>query len=130
MTLNDPLASVLSAIQNAEQRGKNEITTKANSTLIRKVLDIMIAEGYVGGYDVAEDSKGDLLTVRLAGRINKIGVIKPRYQIKKDEFERFEKRFLPARGFGVIIISTVKGLMTHEQAKAESLGGTLISYCY
>jgi small subunit ribosomal protein S8 len=56
--------------------------------------------------------------------------VKPRYQIKKDEFERFEKRFLPARGFGIIIISTVKGLMTHEQAKQLNLGGTLISYCY
>jgi small subunit ribosomal protein S8 len=130
MTLNDPLASVLSAVQNAEQRGKKTITTTSNSKLVRKVLDIMAAEGYVEGYDVTPDAKGDLLTVKLLGRINKTGVVKPRYQIKKGEYERFEKRLLPARGFGVIIISTVKGLMTHEQAKQLNLGGTLISYCY
>jgi small subunit ribosomal protein S8 len=130
MTLNDPLANVLSAVQNAEQRGKSQITTKSNSTLVRKVLDLMIAEGYLQSYEQTQDSKGDLLIVRLSGRINKTGVVKPRYQIKKDEFERFEKRFLPARGFGIIIISTVKGLMTHEQAKQLNLGGTLISYCY
>jgi small subunit ribosomal protein S8 len=130
MALNDPLASVLSAVQNAEQRGKKAITTTSNSKLVRKVLDIMVAEGYVEGYDVTPDAKGDLLTVRLLGRINKTGVVKPRHQIKKGEYERFEKRFLPARGFGVIIISTVKGLMTHEQAKQLNLGGTLISYCY
>ena len=130
MTLNDPLANVLSAVQNAEQLGKSQITTKSNSTLVRKVLDLMIAEGYLQSYEQTQDSKGDLLIVRLSGRINKTGVVKPRYQIKKDEFERFEKRFLPARGFGIIIISTVKGLMTHEQAKQLNLGGTLISYCY
>lgn len=130
MTLNDPLANVLSAIQNAEQRGKKEIMTKNNSTLIRKVLDLMIAEGYVESYSVTPDAKGDLLSVKLVGRINKVGVVKPRYQVTRQEFERFEKRFLPAKGFGVIIISTVKGLMTHEQAKQQGLGGTLISYCY
>ncbi len=130
MTLNDPLANVLSAIQNAERRGKKEIVTKNSSVLIRKVLDIMAAAGYLEGYEVAQDAKGDLLTVKLNGRINQVGVIKPRYQIKKAEFERFEKRFLPARGFGIIIVSTSKGLLTHEQVKELALGGTLISYCY
>lgn len=130
MTLNDPLANVLSAIQNAEQRGKKTIVTMNNSAFIRTVLDLMVTEGYLEGYDLAKDAKGDTLTVKLVGRINKVGVIKPRYQIKRDEYERFEKRFLPARGFGIIIISTVKGLLTHEQAKSQGLGGTLISYCY
>lgn len=130
MTLNDPLANVLSAIQNAEQRGQAAITTKNNAKLIRGVLDLMAAEGYIAGHETTQDAKGDLLTVRLVGKINKLGVIKPRYQIQKTEFERFEQRFLPSRGFGILIVSTVKGLMTHEQAKAQGLGGTLISYCY
>ncbi len=130
MTLNDPLANVLSAIQNATVRGRHEITTKNNSSLIRRVLDLMKEGGYIDGYELIPDSKGDLLRVRLNGSINKTGVIKPRYQIKHQSFERFEKRFLPARGFGLIIVSTNKGLMTHVQAREQNLGGTLISYVY
>jgi small subunit ribosomal protein S8 len=130
MTLNDPLANVLSAIQNAEQRGKNTITTINTSKLIRKVLDLMQAAGYIDGYSVTPDAKGEVLSVALAGKINKVGVIKPRYRVQKGAFERFEKRFLPARGFGLIIISTNQGLMTHEEAKTLGIGGSLISYCY
>ncbi len=130
MTLNDPLANVLSAMQNAERRGRKELTTKSNSKFVRKVLDLLQAAGYVDGYSVAQDAKGDLLTVSLGGRINQVGVVKPRYRIKKGEFERFEKRFLPARGFGIIIVSTSQGLMTHEEAKTRGIGGALISYCY
>ncbi len=130
MSLNDPLANVLSAIQNAELRGKDQVITKNNSLLIRKVLDLMIGKGYLAGYEVLPDSKGDALKISLNGKINKTGVIKPRYQIKKQSYERFEKRYLPARGFGIIIISTNKGLMTHEEAREAGIGGTLISYCY
>ena len=130
MSLNDPLAAVLSVLQNAEQRAKREVTTKSNSTLIRTVLDIMTAQGYLEGYEVIPDSKGDLLKIKMGGKINKVGVIKPRFQIRKGSFERFEKRYLPARGFGIIIISTNQGLMTHDEAKEKKIGGTLISYCY
>ena len=130
MSLNDPLANVLSAILNAEQRGKPAITTKDNSALIRKVLDLMREAGYIEGYEVTPDSKGDILTIKLSGKINKTGVIKPRYTLQKDGFERFEKRFLPAKGFGILIVSTNQGLLTHEAAKEKGLGGALISYCY
>jgi small subunit ribosomal protein S8 len=130
MTLNDPLAAVLSVIQNAELRAKKEITTKSNSTLIRTVLDIMTGQGYLEGYENIPDSKGDLLKIKIGGKINKVGVVKPRFQIKKGNFERFEKRYLPARGFGILIISTNQGLMTHDEAKEKGIGGTLVSYCY
>lgn len=130
MTLNDPLANVLSAVLNAEHRGKKDVSTKNNSVLIRKVLDLMRDEGYLAGYDVVPEPHGDRLTITLNGSINKTGVIKPRHQIKKDEFERFEKRFLPARGFGFLIISTNQGLMTHGKAKELGIGGALVSYCY
>ena len=130
MTLNDPLANVLSALLNAEQRGVTTIKTKNYSRLITQVLDIMKKSGYIASYEIEKDIKGNLLIITLAGNINKAGVIKPRFQIKKSEFERFEKRFLPARNFGMIIVSTNKGLMTHEEAKTHGIGGTLVSYCY
>ena len=130
MTLNDPLANVLSLIVSADHRGVREVTTKNNSKVIRRVLDMMNEAGYIGSYEVIEDNKGDLLRINLLGRLNKAGVIKPQHQIKKNDFERFEKRFLPAKDFGFLIVSTNKGIIRHMDAKEYQIGGKLIAYCY
>jgi small subunit ribosomal protein S8 len=130
MSLNDPLANVLSQIQNYEKLGKKEVITENNSKLIKNVLSIMNEHGYVGLFEEVVDSRGNYLKISLLGKINKVGVIKPRFQIKKDEFTKFEKRYLPAKDFGIIIVSTSQGLMTHKQAKDKKIGGRLISYCY
>ncbi len=128
--LNDPLANVLSYINNHEKLGRKEITVENNSKLIRKILTILNENLYLGEFKEIEDGKGKLLTIQLIGNINKVGVIKPRFNVKKDEYEKFEKRYLPAKDFGIIIISTSQGLMTHTQAKEKELGGRLICYCY
>ncbi len=47
-----------------------------------------------------------------------------------EEFEKFEKRFLPAKDFGFLILSTSKGIMTHLAAKEKSIGGKLLAYVY
>jgi small subunit ribosomal protein S8 len=130
MTLNDPLANVLSHVLNAERQGKREITTLNNSKTIRKVLDLMNEAGYIGSYEVIENNRGGGLKINLLGRINKTGVIKPQQQIKQTAFEQYEKRYLPAKDFGIIIVSTNKGLITHLAAKELAIGGKLIGYCY
>ena len=130
MSNNDPLANVLSHILNYEKKGKQEIITLDNSTLIKGVLQIMQDNGYLGGYEEIEDSKGNLLKLNLIGAVNKCGVIKPRFQINKDNYEKYEKRYLPSKDFGFIIVSTNQGLMKHTEAKEKGIGGTLISYCY
>ncbi|PIN80275.1 30S ribosomal protein S8 [Candidatus Woesearchaeota archaeon CG10_big_fil_rev_8_21_14_0_10_32_9] len=130
MTLNDPLANVLSFMNNYEKLGKKEVETKNNSKVIRAVLKIMQDEGFIGGHEEIEDGKGNILKINLIGSLNKCGVIKPRFRIQVKDYEKYEKRFLPAMNFGVLIVSTNKGLMTNKEAKEKQLGGTLISYVY
>jgi small subunit ribosomal protein S8 len=130
MSLNDPLSNVLSQINSYEKIGKKELTTLNNSKTIKKVLAIMQEYKYLGGFDEIKDSKGDSLKIYLLGNINKTGVIKPRFSVKKETYEKFEKRFLPAKDFGVLIVSTSEGMMAHTEAKKKALGGKLISYCY
>ncbi len=130
MTLNDPLSNVLSKMNNYEQKNKRELHTLNYSKTVVNVLDIMEENGYIKGYDVNEDAKGNTITVHLQGHINDVGAIKPRFSFDTDEFEKWEKRYLPARDFGIIVVSTSDGLMTHYQAKEEGVGGRLISYCY
>ena len=130
MSLNDPLSNVLSQIDAYEKTGKKEFTTRHDSKTIKKVLKIMQEHKYLGDFEEIKDSKGNLLKIYLIGRINKCGVIKPRFSVKKDTFEKFEKRFLPAKDFGILIVSTPQGMMTHVEAKKKGIGGRLISYCY
>jgi small subunit ribosomal protein S8 len=130
MALNDPLANVLSFMNNQEKLGRKEMTTNNNSKLIREVLRILQEEQYIGSYDEIDDGKGKLLKINLLGKINKCGVIKPRYKVQIKDYEKYEKRFLPAMGFGLLIVSTNKGLMTNAKAKEQNLGGTLICFAY
>ncbi|MBR9677644.1 30S ribosomal protein S8 [Candidatus Woesearchaeota archaeon] len=130
MVMNDTLASALSKINNAEKRHKQTVQIFPSTKLLKQVLAIMQDTGYVGEFVEVKDSKGNYLTVNLIKRFNQCGAIKPRYTIKKDGVESFEKRYLPAKGFGYLIVSTPNGLMTHEQAFEKNIGGKLIAYFY
>ena len=128
--MNDTLAGTLNNIQNAELVGKDICVAKPISKLNKKVLNIFKDHHYIGEVKEIKDGKGGLFEINLIGQVNKCGVIKPRYSVKKDDIEKYEKRFLPAKDFGIIIISTNKGLMTHYELKEKDIGGVLISYVY
>ncbi|RLE45260.1 30S ribosomal protein S8 [Candidatus Woesearchaeota archaeon] len=128
--LNDPLASVLSHIKNYEKLGKSECICKPVSKLITKVLSIMQEHGYIGSFEEIDDGKGKVLKVNLLGKINDCGVIKPRFSVRLDTYEKVEKRFLIAKDFGFIVVSTSQGMMTHKEAKEKNIGGKAIAYCY
>ncbi|MEM4245404.1 MAG: 30S ribosomal protein S8 [Candidatus Nanoarchaeia archaeon] len=128
--LNDPLSNTLSNMLNAEKVGKTVCITKPSSKVIKEVLKIMMEKGYIKGFQEIDDGKGKMIKVELVGRINKCGVIKPRFSVTKKNYEKFEKRYLPASGFGIIIVSTSKGIMPYEEAKKKGIGGRLISYVY
>ena len=126
----DILAHSLSAIKNASDIGRTSIIIRPISKLLRGVLDVMRNEGYLGEFEVVDDGRGGVVRLQLVGKINKCGVTKPQFSVKRDGYEKFEKRYLPAKDFGIIIVSTTKGLMTHMQAKKEGIGGKLIAYVY
>jgi small subunit ribosomal protein S8 len=130
MTMNDPLASVLSKILNAEKIGRKVCLVKPASKEIKKILTILNEHGYLGKFKVIEDGKGGVLEINLLGSLNKCGVIKPRFSTKYIDIEKWEKRYLPAKDFGLIVISTPKGYLTHMEAKKQKIGGHLIIYCY
>ncbi len=130
MSLNDPLANVLSHILIEDKKGKRQITVRPSSKVIKSVLNILKQSGYLGETKEIDDGKGKMIEVNLLGRINKAGAIKPRFKSKVTDYKKFEKRYLPAFGFGVLIVSTSKGMMTQEEAIKHNLGGKLIAYVY
>lgn len=122
------MADVMSAITNGVKSSKKEVSIGFRSNLAMKILDIFKKEGFISDYSTDEETKG--LRILLNGKLNKCNAIKPRFSVKKDEIEKYEKRYLPAKDFGCIIISTNKGLITHYEAKEKKLGGKLIAFVY
>lgn len=128
--LNDPLAHALSAILKADSMGRPECIIHPASKLIKKILTMLNENNYLGLFEEMSNAKGGVIKVNLLNKINKCGVIKPRFAVTLAEFEKFEKRYLPAKYMGILMVSTSKGLMTHHQAKEKKIGGRLIAYCY
>lgn len=130
MSMNDTLANALSHILNCEKVGKTECTIKNASKVIKNVMEILKSHGYINKISSTQSGKGETLVVELKGAINKCGAIKPRFPVKVSDYEKYERRYLPAKDFGVMLVSTTKGIMTHNKAMEENLGGKLIAYCY
>ncbi len=128
--MNDTLAAALSNINNAEKVGKNQCIAKPVSKMLKKILDIMRDHNYVGSYEVIDDNKGGIIKINILGAINSCKAIKPRFSVQTNTFEKFEKRYLPAKDFGLLIVSTSKGVMTHHEAKEKKIGGKLLAYVY
>ena len=130
MSLMDSLADALTNIRNNELQVNDSCVISPASKLIGHVLGVMQKESYIGNFELVEDGRAGKFNVELLGNINKCGVIKPRHAVKKDEFEKFEKRYLPAKNFGILIVTTPEGIMTHTEAKERGIGGRLLAYMY
>ncbi|MEM3399677.1 MAG: 30S ribosomal protein S8 [Candidatus Micrarchaeia archaeon] len=127
---NDPLADALNVIKTHEIAGISECTIRPASKLIREVLCIFQRCNYIGDFEFIDDGKSGSFKVQLLGNINNCGVIKPRFAVKKNEWVKWEQRYIPSKDFGLLIVSTPHGLMTNSEAKERGIGGRLIAYIY
>ncbi|RZN37752.1 MAG: 30S ribosomal protein S8 [Methanophagales archaeon ANME-1-THS] len=130
MSLNDPLADALSHIKNTERVGKMDCTLKPASKLMGNVLSVLKEGGYIAEFEFVEDGKAGFFKVRLAGKINDCNAIKPRFYVRAKDYESWEKRLLPAQGFGMLIVTTSKGVMSHKRAIEQGVGGQLLAFVY
>jgi len=126
---HDLISDVLSAIKNGDKYGKKETITPS-SKLVKNILLILQKNNYIGDFEFMDDKKGGKFKIQLLGKINGCNSIRPRFYIRRGEYEKYEKRWLPAIGFGFLIVSTTKGVMIHNDAKEKGLGGALLGYVY
>jgi small subunit ribosomal protein S8 len=125
----DRLADAINTIKTNERIGRRECAVYSTK-LTRAVLDVMQKNGYIEGYEEYTERYAHMLKVKLSRRINSIGVAKPRYSIGKADIQRYEERYIPSKDFGILVLSTPKGLLTNREARAEGTGGRLIAYVY
>ena len=85
-------------------------------------------QGYIGEFEIVDDHRGGKIVIQLNGRLNKTGVISPRFNITLDAIENWVTLLLPARSFGKIILTTSAGIMDHEEARRKHVS-TLTTFC-
>jgi len=126
----DTLANGLTTIINNEMRNKRECIISPASKLLGRVLRIMQLNGYIGEFEFIDDGRSGNFKVQLLGRINKCGAIRPRSSVKVDAFEGWEKKILPSRDVGILVLSTPKGVLSQREAKEKRIGGKLLAFVY
>ncbi|KAB5564399.1 hypothetical protein DKX38_004453 [Salix brachista] len=128
--LNDALKSMY----NAEKRGKRQVMIRPSSKVIIKFLLVMQKHGYIGEFEFVDDHRAGKIVVELNGRLNKCGVISPRFDVGVKEIETWTARLLPSRqgvvvlsiSFGYIVLTTSAGIMDHEEARRKNVGGKVL----
>jgi small subunit ribosomal protein S8 len=124
------LSNMMVAVRNAAKAGKSEALIRPTSSLCTAVLQLMQKNGYIGEFETIDDNRGKVYKLKLPHTINECGAISPRTPVRVFEIEKWEKRYLPAQGFGVLMLSTSAGIVSHEEAKKKKIGGKLIAFVY
>lgn len=123
----DVVSDGLNMIRNAKKAGKDVVKIKRISNLLIEILKIMKQKGAVKRYKINSKEKALEITI---GDLFECKAIKPRFTVNKNQIEKYKRRYLPARDIGTVIVSTNKGLMTHDEAQEEQTGGCLVAYFY
>ena len=126
----DTLANAFSSMMNSEMRNKRECLMSPASKLVGNILRVLQIAGYIGKFEFIDDGRAGKFDVQLLGRINRCGVIRPKSACRVEDLETWEKRFLPSKELGIIVISTSKGVMSHREAKQNHTGGQLLAFVY
>lgn len=124
------LANALKTLSNAEKRGKRQVLLRPSSKVLIKFLQVMQSHGYIGEFEYVDDHRSGKIVVNLIGRINKCGVISPRFDVGVSEIEKWVTNLLPSRQFGFIMLTTSYGIMDHEEARRKHTGGKILGFFY
>ncbi|RVD87395.1 40S ribosomal protein uS8 [Arthrobotrys flagrans] len=130
MVKTSVLNDCLKSINNAEKAGKRQVMIRPSSKVIVKFLSVMQKHGYIGEFEEVDDHRSGKIVIQLNGRLNKCGVISPRYNVRIGDFEKWVVNLLPSRQFGFIVLTTSAGIMDHEEARRKHVAGKVLGFFY
>ena len=147
MVRMNSLADALRCINNAEKRGKRQVLIRPCSKVVIRFLTVMMKHGYIGEFEVSmtnsqknylnilysqvvDDHRSGKIVVNLTGRLNKCGVISPRFDMAIGDIEKWTNNLLPSRQFGYVVLTTSGGIMDHEEARRKHLGGKILGFFF
>ena len=125
--VNDTLSDMLVRIKNAQKMAKKTVTV-IDSKLNRSVCEVLVSEGFIESYDQMQIENKPFITIQLKYYIGQpvISMVK---RVSKSSLRVYKQcREIPRiiDGFGVMVLSTSKGVMSHIKAKLANLGGEVL----
>ena len=130
--MTDSIADMLSRIKNA-LNAHAETVDIPHSKIKEQVAKILVSEGYVEKFDALKRMDKRFLRLTLKYTESKKGIISGMKRVSKPGRRIYvDARSLPRvqAGFGTAIISTSRGVVTEEVARAQKLGGEVICYVW
>merc|ERR1712241_249645 len=124
------LADALKTLSNAEKRNKRQVLLRPCSKVIVKFLTVMMKHGYINEFEIVDDHRSGKIVVELNGRLNKCGVISPRFDIVLNKIDNWTNNLLPSRQFGYVVLTTSDGIIDHEEAKKKHTGGKILGFFF
>ncbi len=132
MNITDPIADLLTRIRNASQARHATVDVPA-SNMKKAIAQILVEEGYVKSYTVAEDNKQGVITITLKYTETGAPVITGLRRVSKPGLRIYtscEDMPKVMKGIGTAIVSTPKGVMTDKKARKENVGGEVLAFVW
>ena len=128
MSMSDPIADMLTRIRNAQSINKEQVSIPA-SNLKSAIASVMKDEGYITSFSIeGEESANKTLVIKLKYFDNQ-PVIESLDRMSKPSLRYYAgKDDMPSvmNCLGIVIVSTPKGVMTGQAAKAQNIGGEVL----
>ena len=131
MQMSDVIADMLTRIRNANN-AKHESVDIPASNMKKAIADILLAEGYIKGYQVVEDGKQGIIriTLKYVGTEKVIQGIRRVSKPGLRVYTNCEDMPRVMNGMGIAIISTSKGVMTDKAARKQNIGGEVLAFVW
>ena len=132
MSMNDPIADMLTRVRNANSAGKQTVSMPSSKKLV-EIARIMQEEGYINGFEIEPAQPRDVLTITLKYGEKKARTIRGIKRISKPGlriYSNCEDMPKVMKGLGVAIVSTSKGVMTDKKARRENVGGEVLAFVW
>ena len=130
--MTDPIADMLTRIRNGNNARHSSVEIPA-SKMKKNLVQILLDEGFIEGYNVIEDDKQGIITVDLKYGKNNEKVISGLKRISKPGLRVYARSHEIPKvlgGLGIAIISTSKGVVTDQVARKEGSGGEVLCYVW
>ncbi len=134
MTMTDPIADMLTRIRNANTAFKDDVSMPASKLKVA-LAEVLASEGYIDGFEVAENEGRPQPTLKIdlrytPERERTISEIK---RVSKPGLRVYRKAEAIPRvlgGLGIAVLSTSQGLMTDREARKRRVGGEVLCYVW
>lgn len=128
MSLSDPIADMLTRVRNALRINRKQVNIKA-SKICKGIAAVLKEEGYIEDFDRIDDSRQGILRITLKysrDGESVIGEITRTSRPGKRIYSSVDELPYVLAGYGIVIVSTSKGVMSDRSCRQTNVGGEIL----